>query len=51
MELKTRESVIPYAKKLQEKGARNVLVSMAGEGAVLVAENQEVFMLPAPKEH
>ena len=22
---------------------------MAGEGAVLVAENQEVFMLPAPK--
>lgn len=49
VELKTRESVIPYAKKLQEKGARNVLVSMAGEGAVLVAENQEVFMLPAPK--
>ena len=49
VELKTRKSVIPYAKKLQEKGARNVLVSMAGEGAVLVAENQEVFMLPAPK--
>lgn len=49
VELKTRESVIPYAKKLQEKGARNVLVSMAGEGAVLVAENGEVFMQPAPK--
>lgn len=49
VELKTRESVIPYAKKLQEKGARNVLVSMAGEGAVLVAENGEVYMLPAPK--
>ena len=28
VELKTRESVIPYAKKLQEKGARNVLVSI-----------------------
>lgn len=49
VELKTRESVIPYAKKLQEKGARNVLVSMAGAGAVLAAETGEVYMLPAPK--
>lgn len=48
-ELKTREEVVPYAEKLQEKGARNVLVSMAGEGAVLLAETGEVFMLPAPK--
>ena len=40
VELKTRESVIPYAKKLQEKGARNVLVSMAGEGAVLVSRKR-----------
>ena len=49
VELKTRESVVPFAKKLQKKGARNVLVSMAGEGAVLVAETGEVFMCPAPK--
>ena len=49
VELKTREEVAPYAKKLQEKGARNVLISMAGEGAVLVAENGEVFDEPAPK--
>ena len=34
VELKTRESVVPYAKQLQEKGAQNVLVSMAGKGAV-----------------
>ncbi|MGN1147609.1 MAG: 1-phosphofructokinase [Lachnospiraceae bacterium] len=47
--LKTAEDVIPYAKKLQELGARNVLVSMAGEGAVLVAENGEVYKRPAPK--
>ncbi len=47
--LTSREDVIPYAKKLQEKGARNVLVSMASKGAVLVAENQEVYMQPAPK--
>lgn len=47
--LSTREEVIPYAKKLQEQGARNVLVSMAGQGAVLAAENGEVFMQDAPK--
>lgn len=47
--LTTREEVVPYAKKLQEKGARNVLVSMAGEGAVLAAENGEVYRQPAPK--
>ncbi len=35
VELKTRESVVAYAKKLQEKGAKNVLVALAGEGAVL----------------
>lgn len=44
-----REEVVPYAVKLQEMGARNVLVSMAGEGAVLVAENGEVHSAPAPK--
>lgn len=49
VELKTRESVVPFAKKLQEMGAKNVLVSMAGEGAVLLDENENVFMLPAPK--
>lgn len=49
VELRTREDVIPYAKRLQENGARNVLVSMAGEGAVFVSEHQEVFVLPAPK--
>lgn len=49
VELKTREEVVPYAKKLQERGARNVLVSMAGEGAVLVAEDGTICGAPAPK--
>ena len=49
VELKTRKDVIPYGKKLQEKGARNVLVSMAGDGAVLVAEDGSVFQAEAPK--
>ncbi|MFR1492945.1 MAG: 1-phosphofructokinase [Eubacterium ventriosum] len=47
VKLTTREEVIPY--ELQEKGARNVLVSMAGEGAVLIAEDGQVFDAPAPK--
>lgn len=48
-ELTTKEQVVPYAKKLQEMGARNVLVSMAGEGAVLAEENGGVYKLQAPK--
>lgn len=47
--LNTREEVVPYGKKLQEKGARNVLVSMSGQGAVLVDETGAVHMLAAPK--
>lgn len=49
VELKDRKSVIPYAKKMQEMGARNVLVSMAGEGAVLAAADGSVYEAPAPK--
>ena len=47
--LQTKESVVPYAMKLQEKGARNVLISMGGKGAVLVAEDGSVYEAPAPK--
>lgn len=49
VELKTRSAVVPYAKKLQEMGARNVLISMAGEGAVLVAEDGSFYETHAPK--
>ena len=49
VELKTRKEVVPYGRKLQEMGAKNVLISMAGEGAVLVAEDGSVYDTPAPK--
>lgn len=49
VKLTTRKEVIPYGKKLQKQGARNVLISMAGEGAVLVAEDGSVYEAPAPK--
>ena len=49
VELHDKEEVICYAKKMQEQGAKNVLVSMAGEGAVLVAEDGSVYQAQAPK--
>ena len=47
--LKTRENIIPYARKMKEKGAVNVLVSMAGEGAVLLDEDGKQHMSEAPE--
>ncbi|GLG05219.1 1-phosphofructokinase [Drancourtella massiliensis] len=49
VELDTQESVVPYARKMQERGALNVLVSMGGKGAVLLDADGEVHMLPAPE--
>lgn len=39
VEIKTVDDVIKYAEKLKELGAVNVLVSLAGDGAVLLDEN------------
>ena len=47
--LGTRTEVIPYAKRLREMGAENVLVSMAGEGAVLAAADGSVYETAAPE--
>lgn len=41
--LKSDEEIGEYARKLQKMGARNVLVSMAGDGAILVAEDGSVL--------
>lgn len=38
VELKNDEDIEKYARKLQEKGAVNVLISMAGDGAMLIDE-------------
>lgn len=45
----TKQDVIYYAKQLQEKGARNVLVSMAGDGAVLVTQDGMEYQSEAPR--
>ncbi|MGN0395998.1 MAG: 1-phosphofructokinase [Coprococcus sp.] len=46
--LETDEEIIEYAGKLQKMGARNVLVSMAGDGAILITENGELYRIGAP---
>lgn len=49
VEIKTKDDVIKYGKKLLDKGARNVLVSMAKDGAVLLAEDGRIYQSEAPK--
>ena len=48
-EILTKEQAVTYGKKLQEMGARNVLVSMAGAGAELLAEDGQIFLAEAPE--
>lgn len=47
--LETEEEMIRHAGMLQEKGARNVLVSMAGDGAILVTEGKTICRSQPPK--
>lgn len=47
--LKTRDEIVAYAKKLQEMGAENVLVSMAGDGAILLTEDGIIYKAKPPK--
>lgn len=44
VEMKSTEDIVKYAGKLKEMGAQNVLVSMAGDGAVLLDENGETHV-------
>ena len=49
VKLDTDNDITTYAKKLQEKGARNVLVSMGGKGAILIDENGKDYKMDAVK--
>ncbi len=42
-EINSFEDIVKYARKLQDKGSKNVLVSRGSKGAVLFAETGEVF--------
>ena len=47
--IETKEEIIIYAKKLQEKGAQNVLISLGGDGAILLTEKNEIYYSNTPK--
>lgn len=49
VELTDNKMIAAYAKKLQDMGARNVIISMAGDGAIFLPEDGEAVFLPAPK--
>ena len=49
IKLTNDNEVVTAAKMLQEKGARNVLVSMAGDGALLLDEQGGVHRIGCPK--
>ena len=44
----SKEEIVSAAKELQMRGACNVLVSLAGDGAILVCENGEVLSALPP---
>lgn len=48
-ELHTQDEIIACAKQLQQRGARNVLVSMAGDGALLLDETGRCHRIGVPK--
>lgn len=49
VQIQNDDDIIFYAKKLQKKGAKNVLVSMAGNGSILVDEHGNVIKMGVPK--
>lgn len=49
VELNNTEDIIFYAKKLKEMGAQNVLISMGKDGALLVSEDNQVFLSSVAK--
>ena len=49
VKINTKEDIITYAKKMQIMGAQNVLVSLGGDGAILVTSDNQVLQSNAPK--
>ena len=47
--IETKEEIIVHAKKLQQMGALNVLISLGGEGAILVTTEEKEYYSKAPK--
>lgn len=48
VKLRAKKDIAIYAKRLQELGAKNVLISMAGSGAFFVCHDGTVYFCEAP---
>ncbi len=49
VKLNNEDEIVFYANKLKEMGAKNVLISMAGDGAIFVTEDNRVITSNVPK--
>ncbi|WP_054742803.1 1-phosphofructokinase [Cellulosilyticum ruminicola] len=49
VEINSDEEIVTYARKLQEMGAQNVLISMGGDGSILITDEGEVVKISVPK--
>lgn len=49
VEINTEEDIITYARKLQEMGAQNVLISRGKDGSILITSEGEVVKMTVPK--
>ena len=50
VEVKTEDDIVKYAKELEKMGAQNVLISLGGEGAMLIDENGQKHKAGVLKE-
>ena len=46
--IETEEDIVTYASRLQEMGAENVLISLAGDGALLMSSDGKVRRMQPP---
>ncbi|MDO5041740.1 MAG: PfkB family carbohydrate kinase, partial [Peptoniphilus sp.] len=49
LKIKDKKDLSSYSKKLQERGARNIIVSLGKEGAYMICENGEEYFCQAPE--
>jgi len=49
VKITSKEKAYEYAYKLQQEGARNILVSLGGEGSILLTEDGKEYSITAPK--
>ena len=47
--LNSDDDIVTYARKLQEMGAQNVLISMGGDGSILITNEGEVVNISVPE--